>query len=91
MNSPAEVSASFPVGEVNEGMSWKLVRSYRIRAQWAPAVLCRHALPDTSGSELQWRWPLVIEAFNEGGYNSTALCVQCVLDGLEREGEYEPK
>ena len=31
----------------------------------------------------RWRVPLVVIAYNEGGYNCTAVCVDCLLEAAD--------
>jgi hypothetical protein len=33
-----------------------------------------------------WTCPAVVVAWNEGGWSSTGVCVQCILEGIDEMG-----
>ena len=49
--------------------------------------IVQHSRSDKSTyEEKRWICPLVVEVSNEAGYNSTVLCVDCLLDALNKLG-----
>lgn len=70
----------FKHGEYSEGMSWELEEDVALDV-WGCGLrgVCRHAV---LLDEQHVRVPRIIRAYNEGGYNSTQMCVDCLLDAL---------
>lgn len=89
-------------GELAEGMAWTIELDYLART-YDPKPPCPHAKPiqdgrvtalydAIDGSHL-WNVPRVLRAKNEGGWNSTVLCLDCVLffEQALREGRLVAK
>jgi hypothetical protein len=48
---------------------------------------CKHCHSEKKeGGYLHWICPKVVIAVNEGGYNSTGVCVDCILEACENIG-----
>lgn len=86
----------FKIGGMWEESEWKLLIDYEC-SSYGGGEPCKHCtiLPfspkkRTDGSvyneeEKNWICPKVIIMKNEGGYNSTGLCADCVLEALLSE------
>ena len=89
-------------GELAEGMSWTIELDY-LATTGDPKPPCLHAKPILDGAvealyeaidgRHLWTVPRVIRARNEGGWNSTVLCLDCVLffEQALREGRLVAK
>lgn len=64
-----------PVPEFNEGMRVLFCKG---RAVSNPEHKCKHLKP--FGNSRHWILPRGIQAFNEAGYNSTVICLDCLLE-----------
>lgn len=83
---------TFKEGEMREGFAWEI--HFDEKCSNYGGSPCRHCkdLPfepkyRSDGSiynedEKEWICPKVIVATNEGGYNSTGLCADCVQEAL---------
>lgn len=67
-------------GELVEGMPWKLVEFAAVSDD--QEYHCRHVQLDKDGYWIR----LGLRAYNEGGFNETLLCVDCVMDQLKGYG-----
>jgi hypothetical protein len=65
---------------------WALVRNHRYFVVTPAEPQCRHVVRDESresDSMLCYVAPLAIIAWNQGGYDSTALCAFCVREATD--------
>lgn len=86
----------FEKGEMAEGLPWEIAFDEEILVydEYARKVLCEHAYykgkgpwPSQNTNET-YCIPRAIICYNEGGYNSTTLCLDCLLEqvnNLEKE------
>ena len=66
-------------GEYAEGMEWEVLEGVEIPNF---GIGCAHAVPCTISGVAGVRVPRVLRAYNEGGFNHTMLCADCVLEAL---------
>lgn len=78
----------FADGAMWEGGPWKLVADRECSAYGGgkPCPHCHSArdkvhtrLDKSTYTEPVWTCPRVVIAYNEGGYNSTGVCLDCIL------------
>jgi hypothetical protein len=88
---------TFELGEYGEGYSWDLVVNSVIDNKHLRMKLCCHAQNVVKKSDQHGEWdegilPRSVVAANEGGCNSTVVCLDCILDGLKKieSGEVQP-
>lgn len=72
--------------EYAEGMTLEIHEDYIVYPR--SSVLkrdppCRHASIKKDDVVIPW----IIKAFNEGGYNHTLVCLDCVLEALKKEAK----
>lgn len=67
------------VGELNDGHSWSIEENQPVQK----SMKCKHCIPLKS-FWTDYAVPYSIKCTNEGGYNSTLLCVQCLVEELSR-------
>lgn len=71
------------VGEYNEGMSWEIL----VNEEVTPSSPCPHAISAVQPNQISYRpvflLPRGIKAYNEGGHNSTLLCLDCLLETIK--------
>ena len=94
MSSEEVVVATVVAGEYAEGDPWEIVRDHVVTVGYESAdgksssrvlPLCPHAISveperfDRSTRELRARIPVAVRAHNEGGCNSTLVCLDCIL------------
>lgn len=71
----------FDTGECGEELPWQIIENYEIEAGFMPSHhnICKHATPAEDGGVII---PLVVQCWNEGGHNSTVLCVDCLREAI---------
>ena len=70
----------FEDGCMWEGGDWKIVTDYEC-SEWGGGLPCKHCYgEEIKASERIWFCPSVVIATNEGGYNSTGICLQCIIE-----------
>lgn len=80
----------FQVGEYAEGMTWRILIDYH--ASIDDIEPCKHAHSKyikiseyNPGRIYEYAIvPVIIECKNEGGYNVTHLCLDCLLEAYEQ-------
>lgn len=77
-----------------ESPEWEVSYDYEC-SSYGGGRTCKHCTPTyhvdkTRGDgsvynqdELKWNCPRVVVAKNEGGYNSTGVCLDCILEQVE--------
>lgn len=81
-----------PIGEYQEGMSWEIHTNYTTGASYIK--VCKHAisLPAETITNIHTGQvfnhpsvmiPVVIMGINEGGYNCTTICWDCIKDAMK--------
>ena len=83
------------VGDYGEGIPWALVAGSQQCLRWISEP-CPHVGPsytaDVQGNptvdgQVQYaNVPCVVVAFNEGGYDCTEVCLDCVFDAAIKAG-----
>lgn len=81
---------AFAIGEYAEGMGWQVLQDY-IHLNVCETPICPHAeylgeakyYEGDSRVYKLYRLKRAIKAYNEGGYNCTLMCVDCVLEGVK--------
>jgi len=89
----------FTEGCLWEGYPWKIRYNYEFcDSAESETPPCRHCHShrvesetrhdDDTGEEWEiqdvyWTCPAVVVAYNEGGYNSTGVCLQCILEAAQ--------
>jgi len=73
----------FALGEFNEQMSWAIVEDvHREFDELHGAEFCSHVRHEQKGITI----PAIVLARNEGGWNSTAVCLHCILENAHAMG-----
>jgi hypothetical protein len=78
---PWEIHANITVwhGELDDALA---LRPEIVR----PCMHCRSVVETVVGKRyLTWICPHVVFAYNEGGFNLTKVCLQCIVDAYNRE------
>lgn len=85
---------TFTEGCMWEGGSWHIDVNHEGSAHGGgePCKHCRdihdkvhtRSWEDSTWTERVWTIPRVVIAFNEGGYNSTGVCLDCILEAAGR-------
>ena len=88
---PKQKALHFELGGMWEFPHWKVLLNYEC-SEDVGGKPCKHCIRHTmeintrydgSGYTLfKWTCPRVIVADNEGGYNSTGICLDCVLEAF---------
>lgn len=73
------METKFEVGGVWEEAAWRIVYGYEVDRPWSDQVRCPHCADTPSG----WMVPRVVVATNESGFNSTGVCLDCILDAAK--------
>ncbi len=75
------------VGGLWERSEWEIQEHVKF-ATYA-ITLCSHCKPIDRdvNDDLQAICPAVVVAINEGGYNSTGICLDCILDAARLRGQ----
>ncbi len=74
------IVGEWTVGEYNEEMPWQIVVDWCAQN---PKSVCKHAVyVGNDGPYKLYRIPRVVTCANEGGFNGTVLCVDCILNAL---------
>ena len=72
-------------GEYSEGLPWEIVADALVYADTVRR--CEHVARDpASRGSNTLTLPLGIKAVNEGGYNSTLVCAECIVQHLRVMG-----
>lgn len=66
----------FDLGGVWEDSAWRIEYDAEVEHPSSDQERCPHAV----GHEYKWLVPRVVVATNEGGFNSTGVCLDCILD-----------
>jgi hypothetical protein len=89
---------TFERGEHGEGYPWDLVIDSVVDNKHVRPKLCCHVRDVAKKSDRHGEWeegilPRAVAAANEGGCNSTLVCLDCILDGLKKieSGEVQAK
>jgi hypothetical protein len=64
-----------PIGGVWEEPQWEV--HYNDKSDFTKKMRCKHSIKNVV--------PRVIVCLNEGGYNSTGLCLDCVLEAYGKD------
>ena len=80
---------TFKDGCMWEGYDWKISTAYEC-SEYGGGVPCKHCFGEyvkkhisvygSSYIERMWICPSVVIAVNEGGHNSTGMCLQCIIE-----------
>ena len=81
----------FESGCMQEGSNWRIVINHRC-SELAGGKPCKHCYNEKVEThtrvdggqwiERVWICPRVVVAYNEGGFNSTIVCLDCILDAV---------
>lgn len=69
----------FDVGGIWEESEWYIYRSYIIDEylNFSSKKYCKHCYKNEQN---HWVCPFVVVSINEGGHNSTGICLDCIID-----------
>lgn len=85
--NPVHTVTVFDVGGIYEENEWQLVNNERVQTYEAEHCTCPHLQklpePEDDGRFTHYV-PRTIRAVNEGGYNCTYVCLDCILAALEK-------
>jgi len=70
----------FNVGGIWERSEWYIYCNYVINEFPASEEYCKHCYQN---EQHQWVCPFVVVAINEGGHNSTGVCLECIMEAGE--------
>lgn len=80
----------FSIGGQWEGAEWEIQSDLKVGHEKTPCPHCFDdsvvTLPNAFGGTFErreWKCPRVIVMKNEGGYASTGLCLDCVLEAVK--------
>lgn len=85
-------------GEYREDYGFEIVESvsFSRAKKW-----CKHCVPPetvvhtrSDGStweNLEGKSPIVVVAYNEAGHNSTAVCLECIIEAAREKGLIPPE
>ena len=69
-----------PIGGMWEFKEWKILFDVVCDPSWSePCPHCRDVKKDECG-QYSFIVPFIVAAKNEGGYNSTGVCLQCIVE-----------
>jgi hypothetical protein len=76
----------FDTGGIWESSEWEVLFNEMVEYSNKP---CHHCINIEnickSSFNKSWTCPRVIKVYNEGGYNSTGLCLDCVLENFKEK------
>ena len=89
---PKTDTVEFADGSMWEGLPWG-IRFNEECSEFSGGKMCKHCIDkrtrvhkskDRHRKEVIWTCPRVVVAFNEGGYNSTGVCLDCILEAVNK-------
>lgn len=75
---------TFKIGGMWESPEWEVLFNKKVEYSHKPCTHCTDIKIDPKTDCKTWRCPRIIKVYNEGGYNSTGLCLDCVLEAFPR-------
>ena len=74
----------FEQGGLEEDFPWKISFDYLVYRENQPCQHCHSKhISDDYFKEVAWICPRVVIARNEGGWSSTAVCLDCILEAAQ--------
>lgn len=87
---PQERNVTVPIWWVREWKEFDIAYNH-IYSHQDISDVCKHASLVNTLSEgyykYEYIYPRVVVALNEAGYNSTWVCIDCILEALDRDGK----
>jgi hypothetical protein len=82
MSEPDIVHES-SIGDYSEGFAWQIRRN-PVVCVWLEQTACPHAI--ATAKRDYYAVPYTVVARNEGGYDSTAVCLDCIFEAAIKAG-----
>lgn len=73
----------FDTGGLGEMDEWEIRRDVDVCIEQGRKI-CKHCRPETTrNGYIELVAPAVVYVQNEGGYNSTSVCLMCIIEAAE--------
>jgi hypothetical protein len=74
---------NFNTGGVWDDPQWAIKINHTEKAHLFTGCRHCHSIENVTEFEKKWVVPRVVIAANDGGYNSTGVCLDCILEAAE--------